>query len=96
MKVRYTAPASHDLDAIYNYISERNPTAAQRVKSRIKEAADQSGDAPLMGRQTDRPEVRLRTVNPYPYLIFYAVRADEVPILHIRHGAPRPLSQSDD
>lgn len=94
MKVRFSAPARDDLNAIYSYIAEHRPAAAQRVKMRIREAAEQLGDFPYMARRTDRTGVRVRIVNPFPYLIFYIVRNEEVLILHIRHGARRPISDA--
>jgi toxin ParE1/3/4 len=94
MRVRFSSPARDELGAIYSYIAEHNPTAAQRVKARIREAAEQLSNAPYMGRKTDRAEVRVRIVNPYPYLIFYTIRDQEVLVLHIRHAARRPLSGS--
>jgi plasmid stabilization system protein ParE len=32
MKVRYTVPAQADLDEIYAYVSDKNPSAAERIK----------------------------------------------------------------
>ena len=72
-----------------------NPRAALRVKSRIKMDAEMLGDFPFMARSTGKAGVRVLTVTPYPYLIFYTVRDDEVLILHIRHGARRPWQPSD-
>lgn len=95
MRVRFSAPARDELDAIYSYIAEQSPAAAQRVKRRIREAAEQLGDFPYMARRTDRTGVRVRIVNPFPYLIFYTVRNEEVLILHIRHGARRPISDTE-
>jgi hypothetical protein len=31
----------------------------------------------------------------YPYLIFYSVSAEELVILHIRHGARKPVEPGD-
>jgi plasmid stabilization system protein ParE len=96
MKVRFTPRAQKQLDTIYSYISERNPSAAQRVKARIREVAEQLGHFPFMARGTDRAGVRVRVANPYPCLIFYRIRDDEVHILDIRHGARRPLTDLDE
>jgi len=75
----------------------RNTVQHQRsVKARIRAAAEQLGDFPYMARNTDRVNVRVRTVNPFPYLIFYTIRNEEVMILHIRHGARQPISGPDE
>ena len=96
MKVRFSSLARDELDAIFTYIARDNPVAAQRVKSRIRDVAEQLGDFPHMARSTDRAGIRVRVVNPFPYLIFYTVRNEEVLILHVRHGARRPLSDSNE
>ena len=96
MRVRFSSRARDELDAIYSYIAEHSPTAAQRVKARIRAATEQLGDFPYMARNTDRANVRVRVGNPFPYLIFYTIRNDEVLILHIRHGARRPISGSNE
>ena len=87
MKVRYTAEAQADLNAIYSYITEYNPSAAHEVKVRLRERADRLGSFPHMGRETDQPGIRALADHHFPYLIFYTVMDDEVVILHIRHAA---------
>jgi plasmid stabilization system protein ParE len=89
MRIRYTVPAQADLDEIYTYVSEDNPFAAERIKRQIKIDVDLLGDLPFISRESDYPGVRIRKVRRYPYLIFYSVEADEIVILHVRHGARR-------
>jgi toxin ParE1/3/4 len=48
-------------------------------------------DFPEMAQPTDEPGVRRMLIGRYPYLIYYAVENDEIVILHVRHGARRPL-----
>jgi toxin ParE1/3/4 len=89
MKVRYTVPAQVDLDDIYNFVSETNPFAAERIKRQIRVDAELLGELPYIARESDYPGIRIRKVRRYPYLIFYSVQGDEVRILHVRHGARR-------
>jgi plasmid stabilization system protein ParE len=89
MRVRFTPRAQKQLGEIYSYISENSPAAAQRVEACVREVAGQLGHFPLMGRSTDKPDVRVRVANPYRFLIFYRVQNGEVHILDIRHGARR-------
>lgn len=44
---------------------------------------------PFIGHVADEEGVRVLSVVRYPFLIFYAIddAADEVVILHVRHGA---------
>lgn len=91
MKVRYTPGALRQLDEILGYIAERNPRAAHRVKERIQAIVDLLADHPMAGESTDRPGQRRMITSPYPYIVFYRVREDELIIQRIRHAARRPL-----
>lgn len=44
----------------------------------------------LADLQTDDPTIRRINTWPYPYLIFYEVREDEIIIHAVRHGARDP------
>lgn len=89
MNVRYTLRALSQLDAIYCYIAQHNPAAAERVKRYIQEAIDRLADFPMLGRATGKPGVHKLVLADYPYRIYYRVRGNEVMILRIRHGAQR-------
>ena len=47
MKIRYTRKALAQLDRIYLYIEARNPSAAKRVKARIKQGNPAACSPPL-------------------------------------------------
>jgi plasmid stabilization system protein ParE len=89
MKVRYAETALRELDGIFAYTHERNPAAAVAIVERIERLTGLIGELPFIGPLTDEAGVRMMPVVRYPFLIFYAVNeaADEVVILHIRHGA---------
>jgi toxin ParE1/3/4 len=95
VKLRYDNRAIHDLDKIFNYIAERDPSAATRVIARVRTLAEQSAKKPQLGRKTDIKGLFGRSVVTYPYLIFYAVRPSEVVILHVRHTARREADPSE-
>ena len=50
MRLRYTRLDQRHLDAIADYISERNLTAAMRVGERIRESVSLLRDLPEIGR----------------------------------------------
>jgi toxin ParE1/3/4 len=50
VRLRYTARACRHLDAIAEYIAERNPDAARKVGVRIRETIDLLTAFPQMGR----------------------------------------------
>jgi plasmid stabilization system protein ParE len=87
MKVRYSEAAQSDLEVIYNYITEHSPSAAHKLKGRLKERAGRLGRSPNMGERTAHPNIRVLKDSRYPYLIFYTVAANEIVILHVRHAA---------
>ena len=91
MKVVYRKRALRQLDQIYDYLRERNPSAAVAVMARIAEAIGWIGANPYMGRKTVRIGIHMHAVVDYPYLIFYRVdlRRKEVAIISVRHAARR-------
>ena len=77
-----------DLRAIRSYIAESNPAAASRVAAALMGAANGLTAFPDHGRPV-RPGVRdLTTVRPY--VIRYAVLAEQIRVTSIRHSARRP------
>ena len=89
MRVRFTSTALLEVDEIFAYIAQHNPTAAATLVERIEQAAERLSGSPHAGPKTDEPSVRQLTVRRSPYLLLYTVEADEVVILHVRHGARR-------
>jgi len=89
MKTRYTETALIEVNEIFAYIAQRNPAAAARVVARIERTIRNIGDFPEIAQEADEPEVRRIPAGRYPFIIFYTIEADEVVILHVRHGARR-------
>lgn len=89
MNVTFTPNALGQLDDVLSYIEERSPQGAQRVKGRIRATIDLLAAHPSIGRATDRPGQRRLMISPYPYAIFYRVRAGEVIIQRVRHTSRR-------
>jgi toxin ParE1/3/4 len=92
MRVRFAARARNDIEEIYSYIAEKNPVAAKHVKAAILATVKLVASRPYVGLRNARAtELRSRLVSRYPYRIHYLVRGQDMMILHIRHGARRPL-----
>jgi plasmid stabilization system protein ParE len=51
MRLRYTRRARRHLDAIAEYIADRNPDAVRRVGERIRETISLLEDLPYIGRE---------------------------------------------
>jgi len=92
MKVHYRKRALADLERIFWYIDKRSPTGARNVIDAIHAAIDVIAEHPLSAERTSLVGIHVKIVRRYRYKIFYRVHADEVEILHVRHGARRPWS----
>jgi addiction module RelE/StbE family toxin len=88
--VRYNRRAVRDLVEIADYIRERSPNAAERVRARIEGLIGGLATFPYQGSPTDEPGIRRLVATPFPYLIFYRIKGEMVIVLHIRHGRRRP------
>ena len=90
MRLRYTPQAIRHLDAIAQYISERNPEAARRVGARIREVIDLLRIFPLIGHAGGLSGTRELVVPSLPYIIVYRLEYREentLVILGVYHAA---------
>jgi plasmid stabilization system protein ParE len=95
MRLRYTLRAHSDIADIHNYIAQHNPRAATAVVRRIRSTCLLLASYPGIGRPTNIPDVRVLPIGRYPYLVYHAVGATDLVIVHVRHGA-RAAPQSDE
>jgi toxin ParE1/3/4 len=95
MRVRYRERALADLEDIFRYLDERSPTGARKVIEAIHGAIMSAAEHPLSARETSDPAIRVKIVGRFHYKIFYTVGAEEIEILHVRHGARRPWVTDD-
>jgi len=96
MRVRYTPRAFADREAIFDYLNQFDPQAARRVKGFIKEKIASLSHSPRRARLVKELGVHALWLGRYPYIIYYRVSENEVSVIHIRHGARRPWTGSDD
>ena len=91
MKLRFTPHATANLIEIADYIHERNPPAARRVREAIYQSLQTLILFPHVGRRQRTPGVRKFVTRTYRYLVYYTVdeAAEEVVILSIKHPARR-------
>jgi len=88
MRLRYDVRAIQDLRDIRAYLeTHASPTIAAKVRSHLRARADRLCAHPFLGVASSNPDIRILPATRYPYRIYYAVLADEVVILHIRHTA---------
>jgi len=87
---RLTPDAIDDLDAIWSFIFEHNPEAADAVEEEIRSACAMLAKEPLMGRVrrdlTTFP-VRFWTIPKYQnYIIVYKPDSSPLEIVRVLHG----------
>jgi toxin ParE1/3/4 len=96
VKLRYTPRARRHLDAIAEYIDERNPDAARRVGARIEEVIDLLARFPRMGHKGFLAGTHEMVVPGLPYVIVYRIESDDqdtLVILGVYHAAQRRPGQ---
>ena len=95
MKLRYTHPASVDLDSILTFLNSQSPSGVRRLAARIRAVERMLVQFPLAGEPTRPPWLRRIRIGPYPDLISYEAAAGEVIVHAVRHGARAPSSMPD-
>ena len=87
MRLEWSAHASEDRDAIFNYIEADNPSAAIGVDNRIREQVGCLSRFPQLGRPGRIDGTRELVIVRTPYIAAYRIADDTVKILRILHGA---------
>ncbi len=95
MAIIYAPRALADLIAIEAYITQHNPLAARRVLAVIKSAIDDLELFPRLGLPIDHEGRYRLPVGRLPYLVYYRVALPDIFILHVRHGARRPIETGE-
>ena len=96
MKVRYSPRAIADLNNTSDYLKTKSVSGAVAVEAAIMTCIKLIGEYPRSGRVIEqRPNVRVMPLSRYPYLVFYTIAENGIVVLHIRHGARRPIDPMD-
>ena len=96
MKVHWTDTAEGHLDAIYAYIAQDSPEYARRIVDRLTRRTQQIAGFPLSGRRVSEYDLdQIREVIEGPYRIIYYIKADQIDVLAVIHGAREILRSSD-
>ena len=89
MRIRFTARARANLDAIFRYIASDNPEDAANLVEGIEHLIEKLSTYPDLGHPTRPPGRRVLTVPRAPYQVFYRVTEHEIRILMVRHTSRR-------
>jgi toxin ParE1/3/4 len=85
LKIRFSAEADHDLDAIKSYIAKDNFAAAERTVIRILQSILYLQDYPRLGRPGIVPDTRELGILGLPYKAVYRIEGDTIMIVTIVH-----------
>jgi toxin ParE1/3/4 len=88
-RLEWAAPALADLHAAGDYIVQENPTAAERMASRVQEAVELLQEHPNLGRPGRLTGTKELVVSGTPFIAVYRVRKGDVQILRLLHHALR-------
>lgn len=84
LTVIWRVRALEQLDAIANYVGERNAAAADSLVDRIEAVAERLGEFPYMYRRGRVEGTREAIAHPN-YLIVYRVKTEIVEIVSVHH-----------
>ena len=89
-RIRWTEPASQDLDDIADYIGQDSPAAASRVILELIERVEASlPDHPASGRAGRVLGTRELVIGNLPYVVAYRVRDFDLEIIRVLHTSRR-------
>lgn len=93
MHYRLTARALAELHEITTTIELDDPTAAKRIANRIEQLLTLACDVPRLGRICPDQDTYRLPVRPFPCLIFYQIRGNELQVLSIFNTRRNPTEQ---
>ena len=89
MTIRYSRRALSQLASVFEYLQERNRSAADNVTASIRSTIAQLEEMPLFGKVTDEAGVFVIIEPEYHYRVFYVVEGQQVFVIRILHGRQR-------
>ena len=96
MKVHWTDTAEGHLDAIHAYIAQDSPEYARRMVDRLTRRSQQIAEFPFSGRRVPEYDVdQIREVIEGSFRIIYDIKADQIDVLAVIHGAMDVLGRSE-
>ena len=87
MNYRLASPAQRDIDDIWDYIAQDNPSAAARFTASLKEQFSILAHQPRIGRSCDELRPNLYRFPVGNYVIFYRIGRSHIEIARVLHGA---------
>ncbi|HEV8377944.1 MAG TPA: type II toxin-antitoxin system RelE/ParE family toxin [Tepidisphaeraceae bacterium] len=88
MKSRISLPADADINGIWNYIGQDNPSAANRVEQSIHAAIEKLEEHPNFGHpRDDIAPAEYKFYRVHSYFIVYRIEGDTLVVVRVIHAA---------
>jgi len=88
MRVHWTQNAIEHLVNIYEHIALNSPTYAKGMVDKITRHSEQIANQPLSGRKVPEYQAEdIRELIEKPYRIIYRIKADQIDVVAVIHGA---------
>ncbi len=85
MKLRFTAKALEDLERLHEFVAEKNPAAADRIRRQLLDSFQTLLKQPLAGKPVKSLPVRQWVVGDY--VLRYLLQEEQIlTIVRIWHG----------
>ena len=85
MQVKWLRKAALNLEDAHDYLAKENPRVAQEFVFEVYRVVNLLVAQPAMGRPGRVPGTRELVLQPYPFLIPYRVKGEEIQILRVFH-----------
>ena len=96
MKVHWTETAEGHLDALYAYIAQDSSEYAKRMVDQLTRRSQQIAKFPFSGRRVPEYDVdQIREVIEGSFRIIYHIKADQIDVLAVIHGAMDVLGRPE-
>jgi len=86
LPVIWTRDAKNDLQAIFNYINERNPWAAERLADAIRASTAPLHEHPCLYRRSQRVPGCREIIVHTNYIVIYRVDPDCIRVIRVVHA----------
>ena len=87
MRIRWSGQANRDVNAIFDYLSERSLRGVRTVLSRVEKRVASLRENPLLGPAVFDTGARMLAVTRTDYVVYYQVVQQEIIVLRVLHGA---------
>jgi toxin ParE1/3/4 len=87
MSIVWTTLARQDVNAIWDFMEQRNPDAAEMIDSEILRAVEGLLQFPKRGKPGRVKGTRELVVLGLPYVVVYLLGESRIVILRVLHGA---------